>query len=396
MKITRRVFAFLLVLCAPLVLFSPAESSRKSAGKGQYLAYVGTYTTKTESKGIYSFRFDPATGKMTAPALAAESPDPSFLAVHPDGKYLYAVNEAGKNSMVSAFALDERSGKLMLLNRLPALREDPCYISFDRLGKFVLIANYSSGNVAVFPILPDGKLGEHTAVVQDSGALGPNKERQEGPHAHWIEPSAHNRFVYVADLGLDRVLIYKFDAAKGTLTPGEKSGAANPGDPFSAPLDPGSGPRHVAFSRDDNFMYVLGELQSNVTVFKNDARETFRQVQQISALPTGFSGRNDAAEIAIHPSGKSLYTSNRGQESIAVFAVEPKTGTLTFVADMPTGGKEPRHFALDPTGQYLLAENQLSGNIVEFRIDAATGNLTATGEVLLVPSPVCVAFLVKR
>ncbi len=396
MKITRRVFAFLLVLCAPLVLFSPAESSRKSAGKGQYLAYVGTYTTKTESKGIYSFRFDPATGKMTAPALAAESPDSSFLAVHPDGKYLYAVNEAGKNSMVSAFALDERSGKLMLLNRLPALREDPCYISFDRLGKFVLIANYSSGNVAVFPILPDGKLGEHTAVVQDSGALGPNKERQEGPHAHWIEPSAHNRFVYVADLGLDRVLIYKFDAAKGTLTPGEKSGAANPGDPFSAPLDPGSGPRHVAFSRDDNFMYVLGELQSNVTVFKNDARETFRQVQQISALPTGFSGRNDAAEIAIHPSGKSLYTSNRGQESIAVFAVEPKTGTLTFVADMPTGGKEPRHFALDPTGQYLLAENQLSGNIVEFRIDAATGNLTATGEVLLVPSPVCVAFLVKR
>jgi 6-phosphogluconolactonase len=152
----------------------------------------------------------------------------------------------------------------------------------------------------------------------------------------------------------------------------------------------------VAFSRDDNFMYVLGELQSNVTVFKNDARETFRQVQQISALPAGFSGRNDAAEIAIHPSGKSLYTSNRGQESIAVFAIEPKTGTLTFVADVPTGGKEPRHFALDPTGQYLLAENQLSGNIVEFRIDAATGNLTATGEVLLVPSPVCVAFLVKR
>jgi 6-phosphogluconolactonase len=396
MKITRRVFAFLLVLCAPLVLFSPAESSRKSAGKGQYLAYIGTYTTKTESKGIYSFRFDPATGKMTAPALAAESPDPSFLAVHPDGKYLYAVNEAGKNSMVSAFALDERSGKLMLLNRLPALGEDPCYISFDRLGKFVLIANYSSGNVAVFPILPDGKLGEHTAVVQDSGARGPNKQRQEGPHAHWIEPSAHNRSVYVADLGLDRVLIYKFDAAKGTLTPGEKSGAANPGDPFSAPLDPGSGPRHVAFSRDGNFMYVLGELQSNVTVFKNDARETFRQVQQISALPAGFSGRNDAAEIAIHPSGKSLYTSNRGQESIAVFAIEPKTGTLTFAADVPTGGKEPRHFALDPTGQYLLAENQLSGNIVEFRIDAATGNLTATGEVLLVPSPVCVAFLVKR
>jgi len=396
MKITRRVFAFLLVLCAPLVLFSPAESSRKSAGKGQYLAYIGTYTTKTESKGIYSFRFDPATGKMTAPALAAESPDPSFLAVHPDGKYLYAVNEAGKNSMVSAFALDAASGKLTLLNRLPALGEDPCYISFDHSGKFVLIANYSSGNVAVFPILPDGKLGEHTAVVEDSGALGPNKERQEAPHAHWIEPSAHNRFVYVADLGLDRVLIYKFDPAKGTLTPGANSSTANPGDPFSATLHPGTGPRHVGFSRDGNFMYVLGELQSNVTVFKNDARETFYQVQQISALPAGFSGRNDAAEIAIHPNGKFLYTSNRGHESIAVFAIEPKTGTLTLVADVPTGGKEPRHFALDPTGQYVLAENQLSGNIVEFRIDSTTGKLTATGEVLKVPSPVCVAFLVKR
>jgi len=396
MKITRRVFAFLLVLCAPLVVFSPAESSRKSAAKGQYLVYVGTYTTKTESKGIYAFQFDPATGKMTAPALAAESPDPSFVAVHPGGKYLYAVNEAGKNSMVSAFALDAASGKLTLLNRLPALGEDPCYISFDRSGKFVLIANYSAGNVAVFPILPDGKLGEHTAVVQDSGALGPNKERQEAPHTHWIEPSAHNRFVYVADLGLDRILIYRFDAAKGTLTPGEKSGPANPGDPFSATLNPGTGPRHAAFSRDGNFMFVLGELNSNVTVFKNDARETFRQVQQISALPAGFSGRNDAAEIAIHPNGKFLYTSNRGHESIAVFAIEPKTGTLTLVADVPTGGKEPRHFALDPTGQYLLAENQLSGNIVEFHIDPVTGKLTATGEVLQVPSPVCVAFLVKR
>jgi hypothetical protein len=160
---------------------------------------------------------------MTAPQLVAESQDPSFVAVHPDGKYLYAVNEAGKNSMVSAFAIDEASGKLALLNQLSALGEDPCYISFDRSGKFVLIANYSSGNVAVFPILADGKLGEHTAVVQDSGALGPNKERQDAPHAHWIEPSAHNRFVYVADLGLDRVLIYKFDAAKGTLLLGVRA-----------------------------------------------------------------------------------------------------------------------------------------------------------------------------
>jgi 6-phosphogluconolactonase len=390
------------VSCAPLVLFSSAQSPKKSPAKGQYVAYVGTYTTKTESKGIYSFQLDAATGKMTAPALAAESPDPSFIAVHPDGRHLYAVNEAGKNSMVSAFAIDEASGKLTLLNQRSALGEDPCYISFDRSGKFVLIANYSSGNVAVFPILSDGRLGEHTAVMKDSGTLGSDKERQEAPHAHWIEPSAHNRFVYVADLGLDRVLIYKFDAAKGTLTAGEakpggpNSSAANPDAPFSAALNPGTGPRHVAFSRDGNFMYVLGEMKSSVTVFKNDARETFRRVQQICALPAGFSGRNDAAEIAIHPNGKFLYTSNRGDESIAVFTIDPKTGTLTLIADVPTGGKEPRHFAIDPTGQYLLAENQFSGNIVEFRIDPATGKLTATGAVLQVPSPVCLAFLVKR
>lgn len=401
MRITRRVFA-LILLVAPLVFSVSGGSPDKSAAKGKYLVYVGTYTTKTESKGIYSFQFDAATGKMTAPQLAAESPDPSFVAMHPNGKYLYAVNEAGKSSMVSAFALDGASGKLTLLNQLPALGEDPCYISFDRSGRFVLIANYSSGNVAVFPILADGKLGEHTALLQDSGALGPNKERQEAPHAHWIESSAHNRFVYVADLGLDRVLIYKFDAAKGTLTPGEapqsgaKSNAAHPGDPFSATLNPGTGPRHVAFSRDGNFMYVLGEMQSNVTVFKNDAREIFRQVQQISALPAGFSGRNDAAEIAIHPNGKFLYTSNRGNESIAVFAIEPKMGTLTLIVNVPTGGKEPRHFAIDPTGHYLLAENQFSNNIVEFRVDPATGKLAATGEVLQVPSPVCVAFLAEH
>src|SRR6266852_7651511 len=176
MKITRRVFTFLLVWCAPLVLFSSAQSPRKSAAKGQYLVYVGTYTTKTESKGIYAFQFDAATGEMTAPALAAESPDPSFVAVHPDGKYLYAVNEAGKNSMVSAFAIDEASGKLTLLNQLPALGKDPCYISFDKAGKYVLVANYTSGNIVVFPILPGGKLGEHTALVQVSGATGPNKE----------------------------------------------------------------------------------------------------------------------------------------------------------------------------------------------------------------------------
>jgi 6-phosphogluconolactonase len=255
----------------------------------------------------------------------------------------------------------------------------------------VFIANYSSGNVTVFPILPDGKLGEHTAVLTDAGAVGPNKERQEGPHAHWIEPSAGNRYVYVSDLGLDHVLIYKFDAAKGTLTPAGAA-AAKPNDAFSATLSPGTGPRHVAFSRDGKFMYVLGEIKSTVTVFANEANESYRSIQIISTLPEGFSGRNDTAEIAMHPNGKWLYASNRGHDTIAGFEVEPGKGTLRLIADVPTGGKEPRHFAIDPAGKYLLAENESSDSIVTFRIDAASGKLTPTGDVAQVPAPVCLAF----
>jgi 6-phosphogluconolactonase len=399
MKITSRIFA-LLIFAVPVVLFSLAGSAAPPAASPRsYLVLVGTYTHKTESKGIYVFSYDTDTGKLTPRGVAAETPDPSFVAIHPNGKYAYAVNETGKQSTVSAFALDPQAGKLTLLNQLPALGEDPCYISFDKTGKFALIANYTSGNVAVFPILPDGKLGEHTAALKNSGTLGPNKERQEGPHAHWIELSAGNRYAYVADLGLDRVLIYKFDAAKGTLTPGDASpsaptaaaGSTKPNDAFSAILSPGTGPRHVAFSSNGN-MYVLGEIMSTVTVFANDKGESYRSIQTISTLPAGFSGRNDTAEIAIHPNGKWLYASNRGNDTIAVFEVEPGKGTLRLVADVPTGGKEPRHFAIDRAGKYLLAENQNSDTIVTFRIDPASGKLTPTGDVAQVPAPVCLAF----
>ena len=385
MKITRRLFAFLMVTAAPLILFSSAQTSEKTAAKGQYLAYVGTYTTKTNSKGIYVYRFDAESGKLSAMALAAESMDPSFVAVHPNGKFLYAVNEAGKSSMVSAFALAPKTGKLTLLNQLPALGEDPCYISFDKTAKYVLVANYTSGNIAVFPILPDGRLGEHTAFVQHGGALGPNKERQEGPHAHWIETSPDNRFALAADLGLDQVLVYKFDAIKGTLSPNEP--------PF-AKLKPGSGPRHIAFRPDGNFFYVISELNSTVTAFHYVAEAgILHEMQTVTTLPRDFSARNDTAEIAAHPNGKFLYASNRGHDSIAIFSIDPAKGTLTFVARVSTGGKEPRHFAIDPTGKYLLAENQLSNNIVIFKIDPATGGLTPTGQVVDVPSPVDLTFL---
>ncbi len=389
MKITRRVFAFFLVLCAPLALFSSAQSSEKSVARGQYLVYVGTYTTKTESKGIYAYEFDSATGKLTPKGVAAETPDPSWVAVHPSGKFLYAANEAGKASTVSAFAIDAKNGKLTILNQLPSLGEDPCYLSFDKTGKYVLVANYSSGTIAVFPILADGRLGEHTAMLKDQGATGPNKERQEGPHAHWIEVSSDNRFAFVADLGLDAILSYRFDASKGSLTPNKPF--------FLRPLTAGAGPRHATFSPGGGHFYVLGEINSTVTAFAYAPDHgVFGYLGGVPMLPAGFEGRNDAAEIAIHQNGKWLFASNRGHDSIAVFSIDPASGKLTAAGGFPTGGREPRHFALDPTGQYLLAENQLSGNIVGFRIDPATGKLTATGEVLQVPSPVCVAFLVKR
>ena len=376
----RRIFSVSIVILAPLALLAAAPKPKTPAAK-KYRAYVGNYTNKTESKGIYEFNFDLATGKMSALELAGETKDPSWVIVHPTGKYLYAANERGKESTISAFAIEAKSGKLTLLNTMPALGEDPCHLAIDRTGKFLLTANYSSGNVAVFPILPDGKLGEHTALVTDQGQPGPNTKRQEGPHAHWIGTSEDNRFVYVSDLGLDKVFAYKFDASKGTLIAAD-----------SAVAKPGTGPRHVAFSSDGKFMYVVGELESTVTVFAND-KEGFHSLQVVPMLPASFSGRNDAAEIEIHPSGKFLYASNRGHDSMVVFAIDPKPGALTQVQDVPTGGQEPRHFALDPTGQFLLAENQNTNAIVEFRVDQTTGKLTPTGETLSVPSPICISFL---
>jgi len=385
MKTKRRAFAFLLVLCTAATALLSAQAPDKPAAKQNLLVYVGTYTTKTNSKGIYAYRFDAVSGRLSAIGIAAETPDPSWVAVHPNGKFLYAVNEAGKSSTVSAFALEPKTGKLTLLNQLPALGEDPCYLSFDKTGKYLFVANYTSGNVVVFPIEADGKLGAATANVRDEGKVGPNKERQDGPHAHWIETSADNRVAYVADLGLDKVLIYPFDETSGRL--------ANAGVLGEVALPASSGPRHLAFSHDRKFMYVLGELKSNVTAFAKKSGEPYKEIQTISAIPKGFSGRNDAAEIAIHPNGKFLCASNRGHDSIAVFNVQRRGGRLSLAANVPTGGKEPRHFVIDPTGKFLLAENQLSNNIVVFKIDPTTGGLTPTGQVVDVPSPVCIAFL---
>jgi 6-phosphogluconolactonase len=384
MKITRRLFAFLL-LSTFAVGLAHTIPAPKTPADSHHLAFVGTYTGKTGSKGIYAYDFDSSTGKLTLKGLAAETESPSWVAIHPSGKFAYAANEASKASTVTAFSLDAQSAKLTQLNQLPALGEDPCYLSFDKTGKFLFAANYTSGNVVVFPILPDGKLGQPTANVKDAGALGPNKERQEAPHAHWVDVSPDNHFVFVSDLGLDAILSYRFDAAKGTLTPN---------DPPAAKLTPGAGPRHVAFSPSGKFVYVISELKNTVSAFQyNAAKGTLFEFQILSTLPDDFVGRNDDAEVVIHPNGKWLFASNRGHDTIAVFSINPSDGTLKHAGEFPTGGKEPRHFAVDPTGQYLLAENQNSNSIAVFRIDPASGALSQVSLTENVPSPVCLAFL---
>jgi 6-phosphogluconolactonase len=381
---------FRLVLLLVALSSSMTVIASATPAKGKYLFYVGTYTEDgSKSKGIYAYRFDAATGQVTSLGLAAETTNPSFVALHPNGRFLYAVNEVGKyqgpnSGGVSAFSIDRASGKLTFLNEVPSRGADPCYITVDKTGKHVLVANYTGGSVAVFPVLEDGKLGEASAFVQHTGK-GSNPERQEAPHAHSIDLSPDNHFAMVDDLGLDELLVYKFDATKGSL-------AAN--DPPFAKLDAGAGPRHFALHPSGKFAYVVTEMHSSVTAFSADlSAGTFHPIQTTSTLPKGFTGRNDDAEIEVHPSGKFLYASNRGHDSIAVFAIDGKKGTLTPVEDTPTQGKEPRHFAIDPTGAYLFAENQKSDNIVVFRIDQKTGRLTPGGQTLEVATPVCVKFL---
>jgi 6-phosphogluconolactonase len=389
MKITRRS---VLILLFCLLITLPAVPQMRDQ---KFLVFVGTYTDKTDSKGIYAYEFDTATGKLTSKGLAAETSNPSWLALHPNGKWAYAANESGKQSSISAFSIDAKSAKLTLLNKLPAVGEDPCYLSFDKTGKYLFVANYTSGNVVVFPIFPDGKLGEHTSSVRDGGALGPNKERQEAPHAHWVEVDANNRFASVTDLGLDRVLTYRFDPSNGTLNAAPLPSYTRYKNAWSVPVNPGDGPRHAVFDANGH-IYVLGELQSTVTDIRLDPHKDIEAVQRISTIPPDYKGRNDAAEIALHPNGKWLFASNRGHDSIAVFSVDPATGKLEHAGDYSTGGKEPRHFAIDPTGQFLLAENQNSNSIVVFRINPEIGALSEVQIAEGVPSPVCLVFYPAR
>jgi 6-phosphogluconolactonase len=374
-----------LALCALSVAGNAGEAARQ-----KYILYVGTYTDHG-SKGIYAYRFDSATGKSTALGLAAESAEPSFLAIAPSGKFLYAINEMSQfngqpTGAVSAFAIQPKTGKLMLLNQVSSRGDGPAHIALDRSAKYALVSNYDQGSVAVFPLLKDGRLGEATAFVQHKGS-SVNPKRQEGPHAHAAVFSPDNRFTIVADLGLDQLLVYRFDAALGTLG----------SDPQIVRAVPGAGPRHLAFDGAGRHLYVINEMESTVVTYAYDAENgRLSELQIVSALPKGFARTSEAAEIEMHASGTFLFASNRGDDSIAVFAVNAKDGTLTPVEIDSTGGKTPRNFALDPTGAWLLAANQDSDDIVVFRVDPGSGHLTQDGPVLRVSSPVCVRFVPDR
>jgi 6-phosphogluconolactonase len=388
MRTTRYVSVLLLALSA-----IPPSARLASAAKTpkEYLVYFGTYTDKG-SKGIYVCRFRPATGKLTPVELAAETVSPSFLAVDPAQRYLFAANEIGdyqkaKSGSVSSFAIDRRTGKLSALNTVASRGADPCHLTVDRAGKHVLVANYTGGSVAVLPVKADGMLEEASDFVQHLGS-SVDPERQKEPHAHNVVLTTDNRFAVVADLGLDKLLVYRFDAEKGKLT-------AN--DPPYGVVKAGSGPRHIAFHPNGRWAYVISEMGNIITTFDWDGdKGSFHELQTVSTLPKDFKGGNTTAEVVVHPKGRYVYGSNRGHDSIAVYAVDPAKGVLTAIEDVPTLGKEPRNFALDPTGAYLFAANQNSNTVVVFKVNPSNGRLTPTGEKVEVMSPVCVTFVARE
>jgi len=380
-----RPLRYLSVMLLALSAILPARAAKTSR---EYLVYFGTYTDKG-SKGIYACRFRPSTGKLTPPELVAETVSPSFLAVDPAQHYLFAANEIGdyqnaKSGSVSSFAIDRHTGKLRALNTVASRGADPCHLIVDKGGAHVLVANYTGGSVAVLPIGADGMLGEASDFVQHLGS-SVDPERQKEPHAHDVVLTPGNRFAVVADLGLDKLLVYRYDPLKGKLSPN---------DPPSGGVKPGSGPRHIALHPNGRWAYVIDEMANTITAFDWDGNKgSFRELQTVPTLPKDFKGENSTAELVIDHKGRYLYGSNRGHDSIAVYAIDPGKGLLTQIEDVPTLGKEPRNFALDPTGAYLFAANQNSNTVVVFRVSPSDGRLTPTGEKVEVMSPVCVTFV---
>jgi 6-phosphogluconolactonase len=385
----------LLLLCGSAALssimtnpFQPDEALGQAGGAPprEMLVYVGSYSPAA-ANGIHAFKLDLTSGKLTPAGSFAGGANPSFLALHPNGKYLYAANEIGeyqgqKAGSVTAFSIDA-AGALTKLNDASSFGPGPCHIVVDRAGKNALVANYGGGSVAVLPIAADGKLSPPSSGIQHQGS-SVDKGRQEAPHAHSINVSPDNRFAFAADLGLDALKIYKFDAATGKLE-------AN--TPAEARIEPGSGPRHFAFHPDGKRAYVINEMKLTLTVFDYDPKTgALRETQTLPTTPDGVQRGYSTAEVQVHPSGRFVYGSNRGANTIAIFEVG-RDGKLTARGHEPTGGRTPRNFGIDPTGEFMLVANQDSNDVQVFRIHRRRGTLTATGEKVSVPKPVCVKFL---
>ena len=351
------------------------------------MLYVGTYTSG-ESKGIYRLHLDPSTGALSPAGDPTETVNPSFLAFHPSRRFLYAVNETGdapadKSGAVSAFAIDPATGGLTFLNQQPSGGPAPCHLTIDTEGRHALVANYWGGTVAVLPIQSDGRLGPASTVVRHQGRSA-SPGRPAEPHPHSINLDAANRFAFVADLGLDKLVAYRFDGKKGLLARHEAG---------TVRLKPGAGPRHLAFHPNGRQAYVINELDSTITSYHFDPdKSAFKPIQIVTPLPSSYTGNNSGAEIAVAPSGRFLYGSNRGHDSIALFAIEASTGLLTSIGWEPTQGRTPRFFGLDPSGTYLYAANQNSDTVVIFRVDQTTGKLSPTNQIVNVASPSTIAF----
>ena len=357
----------------------------KEPRNAEYLVFVGTYT-QGRSEAIFSFRMSPDTGSLEPLSVTSGFHNPSFLAIEPRGRFLYAVSEINEtrgsaHGVVNAFSIARETGELTHLNQESCLGPGPCHLVVDHTGRFVLVANYIGGSVCVLPIREDGRLGEATDFVQHHGS-SVNPDRQQGPHAHSFNIDVGNQFGFVADLGMDKIMVYKLDLEGGKLLANdvpwikEKAGA---------------GPRHFDFHPDGGHAYVINELGSTVTAFDYEPESgLLRAKQTVSTLPESFVGTSHCADVHVSPSGKFLYGSNRGHDSIAIFAIDQSSGELTFVDHESTQGKTPRNFAIEPAGNFLLAANQDSDTIVTFRVDQETGRLEPTGQVTQVPMPVCI------
>lgn len=349
--------------------------------------YVGTYTASGKSDGIYLYSMDALTGALTR-TNSFKSVNPSFLTIDRSRRYLYAVNEVGEyagkpGGGVSAFAIDRATGNLRLLNEQATQGADPCHLTIDRRGKTLLVANYTGGSITTLPLRSDGTLGLANDVKQHEGSS--IKEQQKGPHAHCIILDAAERYALAADLGIDKVMIYRFDPATGKLTHGKQPWAE---------LQQGAGPRHLTLHPTGRYLYVINELDSTMTAFKyNASNGTLSQIETVSTLPSDFSGVSYCADVHVSPSGRFLYGSNRGHNSIVVFEIDQRTGKLKQLEHVSTVGKWPRNFTIDPTGRFLLVANQHTDNVVTFSIDPRTGRLTPTGQVTEIPVPVCLKFV---